>query len=109
MADDATSGLKDSRPVIFVGGEEKPPLAAGLVGLMILENTTGLYRCEARFSNWGTVNNTTDFLYFDRKTLDFGKDFKIQLGTNVLFNGRIMGLEALFAEGQPPEINVLAE
>jgi phage protein D len=109
MADDTTTGLKDSRPAFFVAGEEKPPLAAGLVGMAVMENTTGLYRCEARFSNWGTVNNTTDFLYFDRRTLEFGKDFKIQLGQKVLFNGKIMGLEATFPEGQPPEITVLAE
>lgn len=109
MADDITTGLKDSRPAVFVGGEDNPPLAAGLLSLLIAEHTSGLYRCEARFSNWGLVNTTSDFLYFDRKLLDFGKDFQIKLGADSLFNGKIMGLEAGFPEGQPPELCVLAE
>ena len=109
MADDSTTGIQDSRPIIFVGGEENPALAAGLLGLLIAEHTSGLYRCEARFSNWGTINRTNNFLYFDRRTLDFGKDFQIKLGSDSLFSGKIMGLEASFPEGRAPEISVLAE
>jgi phage protein D len=109
MADEVTTGMKDSRPVIFIGGEEKPELAGGLLSLLIAEHTSGLYRCEAKFGNWGTVKNTTDFLYFDRKVLDFGKDLQVKLGSDSLFNGKIMGLESTFPEGQSPEITVLAE
>jgi phage protein D len=109
MADDSTTGLKDSRPAVFVGGQDNPNLAAGLLSLFIAEHTSGLYRCEAKFSNWGTINNQKNFLYFDRRTLDFGKDFQIKLGSDSLFNGKIMGLEAGFPEGQAPEISVLAE
>jgi phage protein D len=108
MAFDAT-GLKSSRPVIVVGGVENEQLAVGLLGLLIVEKTSGLYRCEAKFGNWGTVGGGTNFLYFDRRTLDFGKDFQIKLGDTVIFDGRIMALEANFPEGQPPEITVLAE
>jgi phage protein D len=92
-----------------VGGQEVPELGPELLEMVIAENTTGLYRCEARFSNWGPINNTTDFLYFDRKTIDFGKDFQIKLGSDSLFQGKIMALEAIFAEGRAPEIGVLAE
>lgn len=109
MPDETTTGLKDSRPVIFIGGEEKPELATGLLSLLIVEHTSGLYRCEAKFGNWGTKDNTTDFLYFDRKLLDFGKDIQIKLGTDSLFNGKIMALEASFPDGQSPEFSVLAE
>jgi uncharacterized protein len=108
MADDTTA-LHDSRPVIYVGGQEQPSLGGGMLNLLICEQTTGLYRCEAKFSNWGQKNGTTDFLYFDRKLLDFGKGFQIKLGGDVLFDGRIMGLEADFPEAGPPTINVLAE
>jgi Bacteriophage probable baseplate hub protein len=108
MPDD-TAGLKTSRPKIFVGGQEVEQLSNELQSLTILESTTGLYRCEAKTGNWGTINNTTDFLYFDRKTLDFGKDFEVKLETDSLFQGKIMGLEASFPESQSPEINVLAE
>ena len=108
MPDD-TAGLISSQPTIVVGGQEVPELGPELLEMVIAENTTGLYRCEARFSNWGPINNTTDFLYFDRKTIDFGKDFQIKLGSDSLFQGKIMALEAIFAEGRAPEIGVLAE
>ena len=109
MPDDNTTGIKVSRPTIVVDGQENAPLAGGLLELMIVENTSGLYRCEAKFGNWGTVNNTTDFLYFDRKLLEFGKGFEIKLKDDSIFDGKIMGLEACFPEGQSPEIRVLAE
>jgi phage protein D len=109
MAEDQTTGLVSARPVIFVGGEDKPELAIGLNSLLINENTSGLYRCEASFCNWGAINNTTDYLYFDRRTLDFGKDFQIKRNDNTLFDGKIMGLEANYPEGQVPQISVLAE
>ena len=109
MPDDQDKGFRNSRPAISVGGEDKPELSAGLSSLLIVEHISGLYRCEAKFGNWGTVNQTTDFLYFDRRTLEFGKDFEIKLGDDVLFSGKIMGLEADYPEGQAPQISVLAE
>jgi phage protein D len=109
MAEEQMSGLRESRPDFFVGGEEKPDLAGGLTSLVIAEDTSGLYRCEAKFSNWGTKDTKTDFLYFDRQVLDFGKDFQVKLAGNVIFDGRVMALEATFPEGQAPEITVLAE
>jgi Bacteriophage probable baseplate hub protein len=108
MADE-TTGLKESRPTIVVDNEVNGPLGGGLLTLMIVENTNGLYRCEAKFGNWGEKNSTTDFLYFDRSVLDFGKDFEIKLGNDSIFKGKIMGLEGNFPEGQSAEITVLAE
>jgi phage protein D len=109
MPDSETTGLKESRPSIFIDSAENPPLSGGLMSLLIAENTSGLYRCEAKFGNWGTINSSTDFLYFDRRTLEFGKAFQIKLGSDSIFQGKIMGLEARFPEGQSPEISVLAE
>ena len=109
MADETSTGLASPRPDFYVGGAEQPALGGGLNRLSIVENTSGLYRCEARFSNWGNVNNTTDFLYFDRRTLDFGKTFQVKYKDKNIFDGRIMALEAGFPEGQAPEITVLAE
>src|SRR5215217_4540927 len=108
MADE-TTGLKESRPTVVVDNEVNGPLGGGLLTLMIVENTNGLYRCEAKFGNWGEKNSTTDFLYFDRRVLDFGKDFEIKLGADSIFKGKIMALEGNFPEGQSPEISVLAE
>lgn len=109
MPSNQPTGFIESRPSFVVGGQEKPELFGGLTELSIAENTSGLYRCEARFGNWGTKDNEVDFLYFDRQVLDFGKDFQVKLGGASLFDGRLMGLEAGFPEGQAPEISVLAE
>jgi phage protein D len=109
MASTQSTGLQEARPAIVVGGQENPALGAGLLNLLIVENTNGLYRCEARFGNWGVVNNTIDFLYFDRRTLDFGKNLQIKIGSDTIFDGKIMGLEAQFPSGAPPQMTVLAE
>jgi phage protein D len=109
MPDALDTGLRSSRPSVLVGGEENGPLGGGLLRLVVVEDTAGLYRCEARFGNWGPVNNTTDFLYFDRRTLDFGKDFQIKSAGKTLFDGKITAIEASFPEGQAAEISVLAE
>lgn len=101
--------LREARPTINVAGEDDPRLASGLLKLAISENTQGLFRCEATFGNWDVSDNPTGFLYFDRRKLDFGKAFKIKFGADSLFDGRVMGLEASFPEGRPPEITVLAE
>jgi phage protein D len=104
-----TVTLKAARPTINLAGQDNPGLAQGLLSLLIVETLSGLYRCEATFGNWGTVGNGVGFLYFDRQVLDFGKAFKVKLGTDTLFDGRILGLEAQFPEAQAPTITVLAE
>jgi uncharacterized protein len=109
MPDDSSNLIKVSRPTIAVGGEDNQSLALGLMSLLIVETTSGLYRCEALFGNWGTKEERTDFLYFDRSTLDFGKQFQIKLDSDVIFDGKITGLEAHFPESSPPELVVLAE
>ncbi|MBN9692736.1 MAG: phage late control D family protein [Verrucomicrobia bacterium] len=101
--------LQASRPSFEVEGTANAPLADGLLGLLIVETTEGLYRCEATFGNWGPRNGQTGFLYFDRRDLDFGFKFKVKLQDTVLFQGRITGLEARFGEGSAPELTVLAE
>jgi phage protein D len=107
---DEGAGFKAKRPKVFVGGTENSQLSAEMMRMQICEDTTGLYRCETNFGNWGPVNGSNaDFLYFDRRTLDFGKDFQIKLESDSIFQGKIMGLEAAFPEGQSPEITVLAE
>lgn len=106
---DTTTGIKTARPTILVDGQEDSSLVGGLNYLLIVEKTHGLYRCEAKFGNWGPKDNSTDFLYFDRKILDFGKDFQVKLGADEIFKGKITALEAVFPEAQAPEITVLAE
>jgi Bacteriophage probable baseplate hub protein len=105
----SNGSVASARPTFNVGGQDNPDLASGLLNLLIAEDAAGLYRCEATFANWGPVNGSIGFLYFDRQTLDFGKAFKVQYQSGTLFDGRVMGLEAHFPEGRPPELTVLAE
>jgi phage protein D len=101
--------FKPARPAILVAGKDEPALAQGLLEMLIVETTQGLYRCEARFGNWGKVGSGMDFLYLDRKKLDFGKSVEIKLGDLSAFKGAITGLDAHFQEGAAPELTVLAE
>jgi phage protein D len=107
MADEVS--LDQSRPKISIGGQDKPALTGGLLTLRIQEDVHGLYGCEAAFGNWGDVAGKSDFLYFDRKTLEFGKKLTVNLGTDAIFTGNITGLEAGFQEGNAPSLTVLAE
>src|SRR6266849_6697570 len=103
------SAFVAASPTVNIGGEDKPDLSSQLLELTVREDTLGLYRCEAEFGNWGSVGGRIGFRYFDRAMLDFGKAFKVKLGDTVLFDGRIMRLHAVFPEGAPPRIQVLAD
>lgn len=105
----AQQRLDDPRPQIFVDGREQEDLRQGLLALSIVETTAGLYRCEATIGNYGATASGSDFLYFDRKTFDFGKPFKVVLNDGVLFDGRITALEAQFPAASPATLVVLAE
>jgi phage protein D len=109
VAGDAVRGLIEARPTISVGGRERQGLRGGLMSMVIEENTQGLYRCEAMFGNWGPKNGRTDFLYFDRQTLDFGKPIEMAWEGRTLFAGKIFAMEANFPDGMAPEITILAE
>lgn len=101
--------ITSARPVIAIDGRDAPALSDGLTRLAIGEDTEGLYRCEATFGNWGNVGGRADYLYFDRRTFDFGKGLRVTLHGNTLFDGRITGLEAQYHDKGPRHLNVLAE
>jgi phage protein D len=101
--------LRPARPTIKVTGREDTSLTGGLLELRIDETAEGLYACEATFGNWGPRDGSTDFLYFDRRTLEFGNEFEVALGTETIFHGFVTALEGRFPEGDAPRICVLAE
>ncbi len=105
----SAQGFYPARPAILLEGSLNDGLGAGLLSLLIEETTSGLFRCEAAFGNLGSPRGEMDFLYFDRRELDFGKAFEIQFGEARAFEGKITGLEAHYAHVRPPEIVVLAE
>lgn len=103
-----------SRPTILVDGEIRAVLGDALLqSLLIEESTLGLFRCEARFINWGPREDGEFLLLFDQDWFDFGKPFAVQLGPpgseKRLFNGRITAIEAQYPQRRPPEVTVLAE
>ena len=101
--------ITSARPVIALDGRDQPKLSDGLTRLAVSEDTEGLYRCEVTFGNWGDVGGRADYLYFDRRTFDFGKGLRVTLHGNTLFDGRITALEAQYQENGPRCLNVLAE
>ena len=103
------TGIRTSRPSFYLQGTEDSELGQGLSKLSICENVDGLYHCEACFGNWGPKANSIDYLYFDRKKLDFGTAMQVKIDQDKIFSGRISALESNFLEGQPREISVLLE
>ena len=107
------TGFYASTPTLKVDGTEKAALAVQLNSVFVEETTLGLFRCEATFSNWGTKDDHADFLFFDRQTLDFGKEFSVEFGPpssqTPLFKGRVTGLEAHYPKSSEPLLTVLAE
>ena len=101
------------RPQFFVEDQEIDRLAADLLNVSVEETNAGGSRCEAIFANWGSVGGAADFIYFDRKILDFGKRFSVRAGAKEtgieIFTGRITAIEARYPDSRPPEIMVLAE
>lgn len=107
------SGVVTAEAALKLNGEPQPRLNSGLLSLIVEETTEGLYRCEARFGNWGSVGSGLDFIYFDRELLDFGKELAVTMGSGEaeaqVFQGVISALEGQFFPGEPPQLVVLAE
>lgn len=103
------TGVFTSRPAFRVEGSAQPDLALALLSMLVEESTDGLCRCEVTFANW----EQSDFRFFDRAVLDFGKALVIMAGAGdsegEIFNGRISALEAAYAVSEPPTLTVLAE
>lgn len=106
-------GMNIARPIVNLDGQDNQELGDLLRSLLIVETVQGLYRCETELANWGEKNGSTGYLLFDGATVDFGKLWKIKLArvadVQIIFEGRITGLEAQFPSRQPPYITVLAE
>ena len=105
----ATAGLQSSRPTILLDGTETPSLTDGQLRVRIREDVHGLYDCELEVGNWGPSGGQPGFLFFDGKTLDFGKELSLTMSGTALFTGRITGIEGRFPEGNAPSVAVLAE
>lgn len=102
-----------SHPTISIDGEVKDGLGdILLISLLVEETKAGLYRCEARFTNW-TPTEPELYPFFDRQLVDFGKELSIQMGppesARQVFKGRITAIEAQYPPTHQPEVSLLAE
>ena len=103
------TGIRGALPVIKVDNTDNADLTAGLQSLSIKETTEGLYTCEALVNNWGDVGGRPGYLYFDRRTVEFGKSIAVSFDGATLFNGLLMAMEAQFPEGGGAGITLLCE
>lgn len=96
----AMPALYAARPELTVDGRPAADLDAALVKLSVTEDLAGLARCELTLNNWGPVGGAVSYLFFDRKTVDFGKALAVKLGGDTLFRGQVTALGASYpAEG----------
>jgi phage protein D len=102
-----------STPRVLVAGQPQPGLSANVISVLVEETVEGLYRCEARFYNFGLEGNSGRYLYFGRDIIDFGTDFAVHMGQDNqvprVFNGRISAIEAEYPFGGSGLITLLAE
>ena len=103
-----------SRPIVAIDGQVEMTLGVDGISVLVEETTAGLYRCEARFLNYGVrPSGGAGYLYFGRDTLEFGKELAIDLGAGErggpVFKGRISAIEATFPYGGGGSVAVLAE
>lgn len=104
-----------SRPNVLIAGQANQGLSLDAVSVLVEETIAGLYRCEARFNNFGYRDDgvATGYRYFGRNTLDFGTSLAIELGAGDrggrVFQGRISGLEAEYPYDGGAQLIVLAE
>ncbi len=103
-----------SRPRVRIDGTFNKALNMDVLSVLVEETSEGLYRCEASFNNYGVPKSgPTDYLYFGRDILDFGKTLELWMGEGEqereLFKGRISAIEADFPDGGSGQMLVLAE
>lgn len=103
-----------SSPRLSIDNQFNQSLSNNTISVLVEETTDGLYRCEARFFNYGLrPGGGPGYLYFDGAILDFGKEIKIEMGpgdqARRIFSGRISALEAEYPRQGGGQIVALAE
>lgn len=102
-----------STPVLSIAGSVSTEAAGNLIALTVEETIVGMYRCEARFVNYGFRNGVYDYLYLGRDVLDFGTAFAVTLGpqgaSQQVFAGKISAIQADYPAGEQAQVLVFAE
>ena len=102
-------------PVFSIDGDRVPSLARDCVRLEIEEGVEGLrtLRLHVFATGAGAAGPPDRMIYLDGGVVDFGKQLTVSLGPDggqrAVFDGAISAIEAVFADGQPPLVVILAE
>jgi uncharacterized protein len=102
-------------PVFTVDGRTARDLARDCVRLEVEEGVDGLRTLQAHFlATGGDAPGPPDpMLHLDGGDVDFGRPLRVSIGPDgvqrFVFDGTISGIEAVFTDGQPPVVVVLAE
>jgi uncharacterized protein len=115
MTADGSQFLASGQPVFTVDGQVVAALGTGCFRLETMEDDTGLSTLEAVFLNLDhpAEGKPVDFLYFDRKIIDFGKAiavaFQVSGQPTTVFQGVVTAIGGEFPEAREPELVVHAE
>lgn len=107
--------LVSSQPVVKIDGQAIGGMSQGCFRLETMEDDTGLASLEAVFLNLDRQEpgKPVDFLYFDRKVVDFGKRIEIGFdagkGLKAVFQGVITAIGGDYPEAREPELILHAE
>jgi phage protein D len=102
-------------PVFTVDGELVRDLARDCVRLEVCESLAGLRTLQAHLlaTGAGATGPPGRLLHLDGSTIDFGRAVRVALGPDAqqrtVFDGTVSGIEAVFGDGEPPRVVVLAE
>lgn len=106
---DASLPLSSGRPTLEVEGQVASDLAAALQALEIRERIDGLAQAQLAFGNWGTRDGAPGYTLFGRDRLEFGKTLAVKLGSDLLFSGRVMALQARFPKAGVGEAQLVVQ
>ncbi len=107
--------LAVAAPVFTVDGQLMRDLAQDCVRLEVSEGVEGLRTLQAHVLavGRGTAGPPQRMLHLDGGTVDLGRSLRVALGPDAVqrtvFDGTISGLEAVFVDGDPPIVILLAE
>jgi phage protein D len=102
-------------PLFTVDGELIPALARDCVRLEVSEGVEGLKTLRAEFIAVGgaATGPPGPMYHLDGATVDFGRTLRVTVGPDGaqrhVFEGTVSALEAVFGDGDPPVVGVLAE
>jgi phage protein D len=109
------AGYTTVTPVFTVGGQFNGDLGRDCIRLEISEGVEGLRTLRACFlAVRGAVSGPpSPMLHLDGTDIDLGKGLRVTIGRQggqrEVFDGTISAIEAIFGDGDPPVVAVLAE